>query len=55
MNLTVMLMVSDYSTAPDLLHHWLGNIRAANISYYMIAATDDATEALLAQQGLGSR
>jgi hypothetical protein len=51
-NFTVMLMTCDHSSAPQLLHHWLGNVRAANISYFLIAAADDATSAELMQQGL---
>eukprot|EP00775_Hariotina_reticulata_P006248 gene6248-6484_t len=47
-----MLMTCDHSSSPQLLHHWLGNIRAANISYFVIAAADDATSAALVQQGL---
>jgi hypothetical protein len=54
-NYTVMLMVTDASTAHDLLHHWLGNVRAAGISYYLIAAADDATSRLLVERGLQER
>jgi hypothetical protein len=54
-NFTVMLMVTDANTAPDLLHHWLGNVQAAGIGYYLIAAADDATSRLLVQRGLEAR
>jgi hypothetical protein len=54
-NLTVMLMVTDASTAPELLHHWLGNVQAAGIGYYLIAAADDATSRLLVERGLEAR
>lgn len=54
-NYTVMLMLSDYSTPPDLLHHWLGNVEAANIGYYLIASTDDATDEHLTAHGVSSR
>jgi hypothetical protein len=54
-NYTVMLMVTDASTAHDLLHHWLGNVQAAGIGYYLIAAADDATSQLLVERGLQER
>ncbi|WIA11573.1 hypothetical protein OEZ85_011679 [Tetradesmus obliquus] len=54
-NFTVMLMVTDASTAHDLLHHWLGNVQAAGIGYYLIAAADDATSQLLVERGLQER
>jgi hypothetical protein len=54
-NFTVMLMVTDASTAPDLLHHWLGNLQAAGIGYFLIAAADDATSTMLMERGLDAR
>ncbi|KAF8070925.1 arabinosyltransferase [Scenedesmus sp. PABB004] len=49
---TVLLAVADRLTAPALLHHWLGNVRAAGITYFLVAAADDATDAALAALGL---
>jgi Nucleotide-diphospho-sugar transferase len=52
LNGTVLLTVADAASAPHLLHHWLGNVRAAGISWHVLAVTDGAAAAAATTAGL---
>ena len=54
-NNTVMLVLSDWSTTPHFFHHWLGNIKAAGINYWLAAAKDKGTSKHYVDIGLYSR
>jgi hypothetical protein len=54
-NNTIMLLLSDYSTTPWFFHHWLGNVQAANISYWVVAAADTATSQHMINLGFKDR
>lgn len=54
-NTSVMLLVTDSAATSDMFHHWFGNVRAANISNWLVAAADDATSMHLVRLGLRER
>ena len=49
---TVMITVNDMVTVQQLSRHWLRNVHAANITYWLILASDEATAQYLEEQGI---